>query len=100
MKVHNASNENASVTLKLAEVEEITTFGFHALSVLQNLLDDIIELHDNGENCCMCGQEYDNTDAYNGVDEICNNSECVLNKTQKILKEFPKTLHALKTAFD
>jgi hypothetical protein len=100
MKVHNASNENASVTLKPAEIEEITTFGFNSLSIIQNLLDDIVELHDNGENCSMCGQEYDNTDAYNGVDEVCSNSECVLNKAQKILKEFPKTLHALRIVFN
>ena len=97
MKLHNASNENASVTLKLAEVEEITTFSFNSLSIIQNLLDDIVELHDNGENCSMCGQEYKNTDAYNGVDEVCSNPECVFNQAQRILREFPQALHALKT---
>jgi len=100
MKVHNASNENASVTLKPAEIEEITTFGFNSLSIIQNLLDDIVELHDNGENCSMCGQEYDNTNAYNGVDEVCSNSECVFTRAQIILKEFPKILRTLRTVFD
>ena len=100
MKIHNASNENASVTLKPAEVEEITTYGFNSLSVIQNLLDDIVELHDNGEWCPMCGTYFTNTDSYNGVDEFCSNSDCVFNRAQIILKEFPQILHGLKTVFE
>jgi len=100
MKIHNASNENASVTLKPEEVTEITTYGFNSLSIIQNLLDDIVELHDNGEWCSMCGTEYENTDTYNGVDEVCSNSDCVFNRAQILLKEFPQILHGLKTVFE
>ena len=96
MKLHNASNENTSITLKLAEVEEITTFGFNSLSIIQNLLDDIVELHDNGEWCSMCGTEYD----AELLDTECRNSDCVSNRAQIILKEFPQILHNLKTVFD
>jgi len=99
MKVHNASNENASVTLKPAEIEEITTFGFNSLSIIQNLLDEIVELHDNGEWCSMCGTEYEEDDNGN-YDTECRNSDCVSNRAQIILKEFPQILHALKTVFN
>tara|TARA_R110002110_G_scaffold305682_1_gene519707 strand:+ start:244 stop:540 length:297 start_codon:yes stop_codon:yes gene_type:complete len=98
MKVHNASNENASVTLKPAEVEEITTFGFNSLSVLQELLNTIVDVHDNGENCPICGDEYENKDAY--IEMVCNNSDCAFTKAQNILDEFPQALRTLKTAFD
>jgi len=97
MKLHNASNENASVTLKLAEGEEISTWAEHTHSVLQALLDEIVEIHDNGEWCSMCGTYYKNTDAYNGVDEVCSNALCTFNLAQKLVNEFPQTLHTLKT---
>jgi len=93
MKTHNASNpENVSVTLKADEVAEITTLGFNSLSIIQNLLDDIVELHDNGENCPMCGQEY------NDDDGVCGYPDCVLSRAQIILREFSQTLHTLRNA--
>ena len=95
MKLHNASNENASVTLKLAEVEEITTFGFNSFRVLQELLNAIVEVHDNGENCPICGDEYENKDAY--IEMVCNNSDCEFTKAQNVLDEFPQALRTLKT---
>ena len=45
---------NASVTLKPEEIEEITLLGFKFKKVMQNLLDTIVEVHDNGENCPIC----------------------------------------------
>jgi len=98
MKLHNASNENASVTLKPAEIEEITTFGFNSLSIMQELLEVISEVHDNEENCPICGEDYTSRDA--GLDLMCSNDECGLVKVRKLVNEFPQALHTLKTIFD
>mgnify|MGYP003318768136 CR=1 FL=1 len=96
MKIHNASNENASVTLKPDEMAEVTTVGFNSMRIIQTLLDEIVELHDNGEWCPMCGTYFTNTDAYNGVDEFCSNSDCIFNRAQKFLNDAPQTLHTFK----
>ena len=98
MKLHNASNENASVTLKPAEIEEITTFGFNSLSIMQELLEVISEVHDNEENCPICGEDYTSRDAC--LDLMCSNDECGLVKVRKLVNEFPQALHTLKTIFD
>jgi hypothetical protein len=96
MKIHNASNENASVTLKPKELEEITWLGYNFKKIVRELLNTIVELHDNGENCPMCGTEYENKDAY--LDMTCANTECIFAKAEQVLKNSILTLGQFRLA--
>ena len=96
MKIHNASNENASVTLKPKEIAEITTLGFNSLRIMQELLELILENFDNGENCPACGREYDETVNYDGIFCGATANECHIIKAQKFVEDAEQTLHTFK----
>ena len=96
MKIHNASNENASVTLKPAEIEEITTIGFDFKKMLQQLLEILLGNFDNGENCPACGREYDETVNYDGIFCGATANECHIIKAQKFVEDAEQTLHTFK----
>ena len=99
MKIHNASNENASVTLKPAEMKEITTLGLDSLRIMQELLEVLLGNFDNGENCPACGREYDETITgreYDGIFCGATANECYIVNAQKFLEDAPQTLHTFK----
>ena len=102
MKVHNASNENASVTLKPAEIEEITTIGFDFKKMSQQLLEIILDNFDNGENCPSCGREYDETVTLDnercGI--FCGSpaKECAIIMAQEMLDKYGSPLAHFRLA--
>jgi len=102
MKVHNASNENASVTLKPAEIEEITTIGFDFKKMSQQLLEIILDNFDNGENCPACGREYDEGDviAVDNGEIFCGNTAkyCSLVMAQEMLDKYGSPLAHFRLA--
>jgi len=90
MKIHNASNENASVTLKPAEIEEITTIGFDFKKMLQQLLEILLGNFDNGENCPACGREYDETVTLKNDWIFCGSpaKECSVVMAQEMIDKY------------
>ena len=99
MKIHNASNENASVTLKPKEIAEITTLGFNSLRIMQELLDVMLGNFDNGMNCPSCGRDYDETITgreYDGIFCGATANECYIVNAQKFLEDASQTLHTFK----
>jgi hypothetical protein len=96
MKIHNISTGNSSVTLKPTEIEEITLLGFKFQKMMQNLLDTIVEVHDNGENCPICGEEYENKDAY--LDMVCFNEGCAFVQAQNLIEKSRASLGTFRLA--
>ena len=105
MKIHNISAGNPSVTLKPAEIEEITTIGFDFKKMSQQLLEIILDNFDNGENCPACGREYDEGDVI-AVDNdaiFCGSPAkyCSLVMAQKMLDKYGSPLaHFRLTCLD
>ena len=87
---------NASVTLKPEEIEEITLLGFKFKKVMQNLLDTIVEVHDNGENCPICGEDYENKEAY--LDMVCLNEDCTFVQAQNLIEKSRASLGTFRLA--
>lgn len=87
---------NASVTLKPEEIEEITLLGFKFQKVMQNLLDTIVEVHDNGENCPICGEEYENM--MPTLDMMCFNEDCAFVQAQNLIEKSRMSLGTFRLA--
>ena len=99
MKIHNISAGNPSVTLKPAEMEEITTIGFDFKKVSQQLLEIMLGNFDNGMNCPSCGRDYDETITgreYDGIFCGATANECYIVNAQKFLEDASQTLHTFK----
>ena len=65
--------------------EELYDYIGQLYRALCNTMDTVSNIHDNGENCPYCGEDYNFVDDY--YEFNCENADCEGNEAQKILNK-------------
>ena len=80
------------------EMKEFVKVGFNLIDKVKKLRNTVIEEHDEGEECPLCGTEYAIPDRYIefGVSSVeCPNGNCIFNEVELEVKKLGNILHSI-----
>ena len=80
------------------EMKELTQIGFNLIKKVKKLRNTVIEEHDEGEECPLCGTEYAIPDLLfeQGAYSVeCPNGMCIFNEVALEIKKLGAILHSI-----